>query len=144
MASVLVEATVTDRTGRAIATLAANDFTLLEDGRRPDARPRAVAGAADAVHAARWTAARACRAASTGSRHRPPSDHDGCARATRMVVAPFRRSVETITGPTDDAATIATAITEIRATGGTAILDALAHAARSASPAPRAATSSSW
>ncbi len=32
VASVLVEATVTDRTGRAVATLAANDFTLLEDG----------------------------------------------------------------------------------------------------------------
>ena len=61
----------------------------------------------------------------------------------RIVVAPFRRSVEVITGPTDDPVTIANAITEIRATGGTAILDALGSLPEFFAR-PRDATSSSW
>ena len=43
-----------------------------------------------------------------------------------VVVAPFRLKIESVTGPTADAATIADAIAGIQATGGTAILDALA------------------
>ena len=43
-----------------------------------------------------------------------------------VTVAPFRRSIDAMTGPTNDAATIAAAISGIKAEGGTAILDSLA------------------
>jgi Ca-activated chloride channel family protein len=42
-----------------------------------------------------------------------------------VVVAPFRRGVEAVTGPTRDSATIAEAINTINAGGGTAIFDSL-------------------
>ena len=43
-----------------------------------------------------------------------------------VTVAPFRQEIDAMTGPTNDAATIAAAINGIRADGGTAILDSLA------------------
>jgi Ca-activated chloride channel homolog len=49
----------------------------------------------------------------------------------RMVVAPFSKTVLSTTGPTDDRRTIIDAIKAIRPAGGTAILDAVAEAARS-------------
>jgi VWFA-related protein len=125
VASVLVDASVTDRNGRSIATLQPADFTLFEDGTRqtldlvqlqrmPTLFTLLVDGSQsmsrriDLVHA---TARRIT------SRLRP---------GDMVTVAPFRRGVEVMTGPTDDEATIATAITAIRAKGGTAILDSLA------------------
>ena len=125
VASVLVDASVTDRTGRSIATLKPGDFTLFEDGARqsldlvqlqrmPTQFTLLVDGSQsmsrriDLVHA---TARRIT------SRLRP---------GDMVTVAPFRRGVEAMTGPTDDEATIAAAIAAIRAKGGTAILDSLA------------------
>jgi VWFA-related protein len=43
----------------------------------------------------------------------------------RMVVAPFRNGITSTTGPTQDAATIRDAISEIAPAGGTAIVDSL-------------------
>jgi len=43
----------------------------------------------------------------------------------RVIVAPFNAHVGTITGPTNDATTVAQAIGAMRAGGGTALLDAL-------------------
>jgi Ca-activated chloride channel homolog len=125
VASVLVDASVIDRNGRSIATLQPADFSLFEDGTRqtldlvqlqrmPTLFTLLVDGSQsmsrriDLVHA---TARRLT------SRLRP---------GDMVTVAPFRRGVEVMTGPTDDEATIAAAITGIRATGGTAILDSLA------------------
>ncbi|HET9369358.1 MAG TPA: VWA domain-containing protein, partial [Vicinamibacterales bacterium] len=48
----------------------------------------------------------------------------------QVVVAPFSRSVGPVTGPTRDRDTIVGAIDSIRFSGGTAILDALADAAK--------------
>jgi Ca-activated chloride channel family protein len=48
----------------------------------------------------------------------------------RIIVAPFSRSLGTITGPTDDRGTVADAIGSIGPRGGTAILDSLEEAAR--------------
>jgi len=45
------------------------------------------------------------------------------------IVAPFSRSIVTVTGPTRDAGTLAEAVTAIRPGGGTAILEALAAVA---------------
>ena len=50
-----------------------------------------------------------------------PDDH--------VVVAPFSRTITSVTGPTTDRATVLDALRAIRPSGGTAILDALAEAA---------------
>ena len=46
----------------------------------------------------------------------------------RAIVAPFNKHIGTVTGPSDDAATLGQAITAMRAGGGTALLDALIEA----------------
>jgi Ca-activated chloride channel homolog len=48
----------------------------------------------------------------------------------RAIVAPFNAHVGTITGPTDDAATIAQAIAAMQAKGGTAMFDAMIEGMR--------------
>ena len=48
----------------------------------------------------------------------------------RTIVAPFARSVRSITGPTDDRPTVAEAIRAIQSSGGTAILDSVIELAR--------------
>jgi len=45
------------------------------------------------------------------------------------IVAPFRNTITTVTGPTRDAATLADAVTAIRSGGGTAILESLSAVA---------------
>jgi Ca-activated chloride channel homolog len=47
----------------------------------------------------------------------------------RIIVAPFAKSLESITGPTDDRTTVAEAISAIRSRGGTAIRDSLVETA---------------
>lgn len=49
-------------------------------------------------------------------------------KGDRVVVAPFNNRVGLITGPTDDAPTVAEAIASMRASGGTAVLDSLIEA----------------
>jgi len=46
----------------------------------------------------------------------------------RAIVAPFNKHIGTVTGPSDDAATLGQAITAMHAGGGTALLDALIEA----------------
>ena len=60
-----------------------------------------------------------------------------------MIIAPFSKRIDTITGPTSDLATIGQAIGAIRPAGGTAILDSLIEAARSLQSAEDVALSSS-
>ena len=50
----------------------------------------------------------------------------------QIVVAPFTKTIGSVTGPTTDRATVLDAISAIRHTGGTAILDALSEAAEHA------------
>ena len=47
----------------------------------------------------------------------------------RIIVAPFSKTLGPITGPTDDRATVTQAISNIRSSGGTAILDCLEEGA---------------
>ena len=125
VASVLVDALVTDRTGRPIASLQPNNFTLFENDVRqtldlvqlqqmPTSFTLLVDGSQSMSRRIDLVRATARRLT---SRLRP---------GDMVTVAPFRRAIETLTGPTTDAATIAAAIAGIRATGGTAILDSLA------------------
>jgi hypothetical protein len=134
VASVLVEASVADRTGKSIASLGPGDFKLFEDD-DPQALDlvqlqslptqftllidgsQSMSRRIDLVHAtARRITARL---------------RDG----DLVTVAPFRKSIDTLTGPTNDAPTIAAAIAGIKATGGTAIL------VTSSSSSPMAMTS---
>ena len=124
VASVLVEALVTDVKGRAISTLAPGDFTLLEN----DA-PQTL----DLVQLERMPTQFTLLVDTSQSMARRIDLVRATAKrlTTRLrqgdmvVVAPFRRSLEAFTGPTNDAATIADAISAVRAGGGTAIADAL-------------------
>jgi VWFA-related protein len=124
VASVLVDASVTDRTGRSISTLTSDDFTLLEDD---------VMQTLDLVQLQRLPTQFTLLVDSSQSMARRIDMVRATARrlSTRLregdmvVVAPFRKAVDAITGPTTDEETITAAISGIRAAGGTAILDSL-------------------
>ena len=125
VASVLVEAAVYDRNGKNVASLTPADFTLFEDGVQQaldlaqlQQLPTSFTLLVDAsqsmsrrIDLVRATARRLTSRLRSGD---------------TVTVAPFRREIEALTGPTTDEPTIAGAISGIRAVGGTAILDALA------------------
>ena len=124
VSSVLVEATVLDKDGRYVSWLEKSDFTLREDGVEqpldlvqlqevPTTFTLLVDASQSLNRRMRLVKTAALRLASSLR----PRD--------RVIIAPFRQTVESTTGPTDDAATIADAISAIRSYGGTAILDAL-------------------
>lgn len=124
VASVLVEAAVTDGEGHHVGSLGRDEFTLLENGipqtldvvqvqKLPTTFTLLVDGSQSMSRRIDLVRATARRLA-TGLR-------DG----DMVVVAPFRRGLEAVTGPTNDEQTIADAISGIRANGGTAILDSL-------------------
>ena len=124
VSSVLVEATVLDPEGRYVGWLEKDDFTLFEDGVEqsldlvqlqevPTTFTLLVDASQSLSRRMRMVKAAALRLASS------------LRARDRVVIAPFRKAVESTTGPTDDSATIAEAITAIRSYGGTAILDAL-------------------
>jgi Ca-activated chloride channel homolog len=126
VSSVLVEATVTDEAGRYVSNLDATHFSLFEDGEPqtldlvqlqtlPTTFTLLVDGSQSMsrrIDLVRETARRLTSRLRNGD---------------MVVVAPFRRGLEAVTGPTNDDATIAEAIAGIRAVGGTAILDSLAQ-----------------
>jgi Ca-activated chloride channel homolog len=125
VASVLVEATVTDEAGRYISNLTPQQFALYEDG-----QPQAL----DLVQLQTLPTTFTLLVDGSQSMSRRIDLVRATARrlASRLkegdmvVVAPFRRALEAVTGPTNDDKTIADAIAGIKATGGTAILDSLA------------------
>lgn len=124
VASVLVEASVADRAGKSITSLGAGDFTLFEDGapqvldlvqlqRLPTQFTLLIDGSQSMsrrIDLVRATARRITARLRDGD---------------LVTVAPFRQVIDAVTGPTDDATTIAAAIAGIKAIGGTAILDAV-------------------
>ena len=126
--SVLVEATVVDKNGRFTQGLTQSDFELLEDDQpqvldvmSQQRDPALFALLVDSsqsmamrIDAVRGTAARLLNALD-------PDDH--------IVVAPFSRTITSVTGPTTDRSTVLDALRSIHPSGGTAILDALAEAA---------------
>ncbi|MCC7032023.1 MAG: VWA domain-containing protein [Acidobacteria bacterium] len=125
VSSVLVEATVTDEAGRYVQNLDAGRFSLSEDGERqtldlvqmqtlPTTFTLLVDGSQSMSRRIDLVRATARRLASR------------LENGDMVVVAPFRRRIESVTGPTNDAQTIGDAIAGIEAVGGTAILDSLA------------------
>ncbi len=125
VSSVLIEATVLDEQNRYISTLGLDDFSLAEDG---------VPHALDLVQLQSLPTTFTLLIDASQSLHRRLDMIKAAARrlasrlreGDRVIVAPFRTTVESTTGPTADEPTITEAIGAISARGGTAILDALA------------------
>lgn len=124
VSSVLLEAGVYDSRGRFVNNLAASSFAVEEDG---------VAQTIDVVRHEELPAVFVVLVDSSQSmQRRIEFVRDGVKRLIdflrpndRVIVAPFSRHLTAVTGPTTDHRTVVDAIQNIRATGGTAILDSL-------------------
>jgi VWFA-related protein len=134
--SVLVEVSVLDDKGRFIKDLAASDFELKEDAQVQKldltSERRDPALFTLLVDSSQSMAMRADAVRATATKLLEP-----LAKDDEIVVAPFSRSILSITGPTTDRATVLDAIAAIRPAGGTAILDALGEAADKLAAAER-------
>jgi VWFA-related protein len=124
VASVLLEPSVVDRTGRPVNGLTADDFRLYEDD-----DPQTLDMAAPNLEPATYTLlidssqsmSRRMDFVLDAARQLP----DRLRPADQVIVAPFRQALGTVTGPTKDRETIVGAIEGIASTGGTAILDSV-------------------
>ena len=128
ISSVYVEATVQDPLHRFVTGIGPSGFRVLEDGVpqvldvvRTEELPATYTLLIDSSQSMSRRIDFVRGAAAELATHLRPND--------RIIVAPFRKGIETITGPTDDRATVSDAIAGIEATGGTAILDALGEVA---------------
>ena len=129
VASVLVEASVYDESGRYVRDLDASRFSVSEDG---------VAQKLDLVKQEVIPATFALLIdGSQSMAQRMPYVRDAATRivsylkpADRVIVVPFGVTLRAITGPTDDRTTISDAIGGIQGSGGTSILDAVVDSGR--------------
>ena len=128
VSSVSVDAVVFDEKGRFVKDLTDKEFSVFENGEsqmldylRQDRDPSLFALLVDSSQsmAIRSDAVRAAAA-----RLIAPLGKDD-----EILVAPFTKTIDVVTGPTTDRATVLDAIGAIRHKGGTAILDALGSAA---------------
>jgi Ca-activated chloride channel homolog len=128
--SVLVEAGVQDKNGHFLKSLPSSAFTVLEDG---------VPQALDLVQHESVGATFALLIDSSASMSRRLEFVQRTAGLLcnymtpldRTIVAPFAKTVLTVTGPTDDRQTVIDAIRAIGSSGGTAILDSVVQLSRS-------------
>lgn len=133
VSSVLLEAGVYDSKGRFVINLPASSFSVLEDG---------VPQTVDVVRSEAMPAVFAILIDSSHSMHRRIEYvREGVRRlidfmrpADQVLVAPFSKHLEAITGPTSDRKTVLEAIGHVRATGGTAILDSLVEVVQKVPP----------
>jgi VWFA-related protein len=133
--SVLVDASVYDKTGRPVKGMTAPDFVLEEDGKlqKPDmvaqeAIPTTFAVLVDSSHSMWRNLDFVQAAAGRLAAYLRPRD--------RVIVAPFAASLKPLTGPTNDRQTIAEAVQAITAEGGTALRDSLIELADRLSTTP--------
>jgi VWFA-related protein len=127
--SVLLEASVQDERGRFVSDMTEAGFILLENGIRqvPDVvRQEDVPAIFTLLIDSSQSMARRIdfvqHAAARLLAYVRPQD--------RILVVPFTRELQAVTGPTDDRATILEAIAAIQPRGGTAIADCLVGVAR--------------
>jgi Ca-activated chloride channel homolog len=124
ISSVYVETSVQDKSGKFVTGLDPEMFSLTEDD---------VSQTLDVVKAEQLPATYTLLIDTSQSMSRRIDFvRDAAAQLAsflrkddRIIVAPFSRTLGTITGPTDDRATVADAIGGIAPRGGTAILDSL-------------------
>ena len=122
--SVSVDAVVFDEKGRFVKDLTDKEFAVLENGEaqtldylRQDRDPALFALLVDSSQS---MAIRADAVRAAAKRLLDP-----LGAADEIVVAPFSKTIGSVTGPTTDRATVLEAIGAIRNKGGTAILDAI-------------------
>ena len=127
--SVLLEAAVYDERNRFVHRLQPSDFTLLEDDvvqsidfLAKDTVPSTFGLLIDSSQSMSRRIGFVRRAAEQLTTYLRPDDS--------VLVVPFAHGVETVTGPTNDRATVGEAIAAIEMGGGTAILDSLVWLAR--------------
>lgn len=125
VSSVLVEASVFNSEGKSVAGLESGHFTLFEDDEsqtldlvRSDVVDSTYTLLIDGSQSMARRLDFVQRAAERLLAHLRTRD--------RVIVAPFSKTFRSVTGPTDDRATVREAIAAIRAVGGTAIMDVLA------------------
>ncbi|MEQ1897727.1 MAG: VWA domain-containing protein [Vicinamibacterales bacterium] len=128
--SVLVDATVVDEKGAFVAGLSAADFQLFEDKTpepvelvRYETEPALFTLLIDSSQSMARQKEDVRRMASRLLEALKPED--------QVTVAPFNKSVVSITGPTGDRQTALDAIGAIKVSGGTAILDSILQASDS-------------
>jgi Ca-activated chloride channel homolog len=125
---VLVDASVQDKAGRFVRALAGRDFEIREDG-----IPQSIDLAGEEDQPATF----AMLIDSSQSMSRRIDFVQEAARRLvgfmrprdRMMIVPFSKTLQPITGPTNDRATVLDAIGHIEPHGGTAILDSLVRVA---------------
>jgi VWFA-related protein len=126
--SINVDASIRDAKGRYVANLTAADFLLFEN----DAAQRVDAVQSEAVPT---TFALLIDSSQSMARNmdfvrQSVMKLPAFLRQDDLaIVAPFRNTISTVTGPTRDAATLADAVTAIQSGGGTAILESLSAVA---------------
>ena len=128
ISSVAVDATVVDPKGRFVNNLTARDFALLEDG-DPQALDLVSQSREPALFTLLVDSSQSMKIRSSAVRATAVRLLAAIAADDQVVVAPFSRSVTTVTGPTTDRTTVLDAIAAIRHQGGTAILDAVGETA---------------
>jgi VWFA-related protein len=129
VSSVLLEASVQDRAGRYIGGLTIDDFSLAED----EVLQHLDLVSSDVVDST-YTLLIDC---SQSMARRMDFVQQAAARLLRFLrpkdrvfVVPFTKTIGSVTGPTDDRATVTSAIAATRPGGGTALLDALTELPR--------------
>src|SRR6185436_9077839 len=127
--SVVVEASVYNKTGRFVPGLGLTDFSLTDDGEPQTLSfasqqevPVTFAMLIDSSQSMNYSIGFVKAAARRLSTYLRPKD--------RVIVAPFTTGLLPLTGPTDDRETMLAAIGGYRTEGGTAILDSLAMMAQ--------------
>jgi Ca-activated chloride channel family protein len=129
VSSVYVETAVQDKAGRFVTGMGPSAFQLFEDD---------VPQTLDVVRPEQLAATFTLLIDSSQSMaRRIDFVRDAAARLAgymrkqdRIIVAPFAKKLQTITGPTDDRTTVSDAIAAIRPGGGTAILDSVEATAK--------------
>jgi len=128
ISSVAVDATVVDSKGRFVNNLTAREFTLLEDG-KPQALDLVTQNREPALFTLLIDSSQSMKIRSSAVRATAVRLLASIAAEDQVVVAPFSRTVTSVTGPTTDRGTVLDAIAAIRHQGGTAILDAVGETA---------------
>jgi Ca-activated chloride channel family protein len=129
VSSVYVETSVQDKTGRFVTGMGPSGFQLFEDDVpqtldvvRPEQLPATFTMLIDTSQSMARRIDFVRDAATRLAGYLREKD--------RIIIAPFAKTLQTITGPTDDRTTVADAIAAIRPGGGTAILDSVEQAAK--------------
>jgi VWFA-related protein len=126
--SIHVDASVRDAKGRHPANLTAADFQIFENGTAQ--RIDAVASEAVPTTFALLVDSSQSMARNIDFVRQSVLRLPALLRPEdSAIVAPFRNTITTVTGPTRDAVTLADAVTAIRSSGGTAILESLSAVA---------------